>query len=365
MPRSFRAGLAALALATLFACRAPADAPPATAPSSAPSSGAAQPAGSHGLPPGADVAAPVAKLRVPYSAIAGSTLLLPLARDAGLFARNGLDVEVVSIPGSSVVLQSMLAGEIPISAVSSAAVVEADLAGADIPIIAGVVNRAVNVLMVVPSVNAVADLKGKRLGVPRIGDSTDFLTRYALRQQGLEPDRDTAILQIGGNQEIVTAMQNGAIEGGALSSPSTIRARRLGYHQVLDLGALGVPYQHTTVNVLGSYLKTREDVVQRFLRAYIEAIWLFRADKEFTQKALADFASTDDQELLDETWELYALHYLERIPYPTLEGLQTVLNESLQPKAKEAKPEQFVDLRVLESLKASGFFDDLRARYGD
>jgi NitT/TauT family transport system substrate-binding protein len=355
-----RVGLAMLALAALVACRAPADAP-----ATVPASGASLPAGSHGLPPGDEKAAPVAKLRVPYSAVAGSTLLLPLARDAGLFARNGLDVEVVSIPGSSVVIQSMLAGEIPISAVSSAAVVEADLAGADIPIIAGVVNRAVNVLMVVPGINGVPDLKGKRLGVPRLGDSTDFLTRYALRQQGVEPDRDTAILQVGGNQEIVTAMQNGAIDGGALSSPSTIRARHLGYHQILDLGTLGVPYQHTTVNVVGSYLKTHEDVVQRFLRAYIEAIWLFRADKAFTQKALADFAGTDDQELLDETWELYAHQYLERVPYPTLEGLQTVLNESLQPTAKTAKPDQFVDLRVLDSLKAAGFFDELHARYGD
>ena len=327
--------------------------------------GAAQPAGSHGLPPGAEAAAPVAKLRVPYSAIAGSTLLLPLARDAGLFARNGLDVEVVSIPGSSVVLQSMLAGEIPISAVSSAAVVEADLAGADIPIIAGVVNRAVNVMMVVPSINAVADLKGKRLGVPRLGDSTDFLTRYALRQQGVEPDRDTAILQIGGNQEIVTAMQNGAIEEVRSRRPARSARAASATIRSSTSARSSVPYQHTTVNVVGSYLKTHEDVVQRFLRAYTEAIWLFRADKEFTQKALAEFAGTDDQELLDETWELYALHYLERVPYPTLDGLQTVLNESLQPKAKEAKPDQFVDLRVLDSLKASGFFDDLRARYGD
>ena len=357
MPSFIRIGLAALTAAALFACRSPADLPSGTAPSGA--------SGTSGAQAGGEASAPVAKLRVPYSAVAGSTLLLPLARDAGLFARNGLEVEVVSIPGSSVVIQSMLAGEIPISAVSSAAVIEADLAGADIPIIAGVVNRAVNVLMVVPGVSSVTDLKGKRLGVPRLGDSTDFLTRYALRQQGIEPERDTAILQIGGNQEIVTAMQNGAIDGGALSSPSTIRARHLGYHQILDLGALGVPYQHTTVNVVGSYLKDHEDVVQRFLRAYIEAIWLFRADKEFTQKALADFAGTNDQELLDETWELYALRYLERVPYPTLEGLQTVLNESLQPKAKDAKPDQFVDLRILDSLKASGLFDDLRARYGD
>jgi NitT/TauT family transport system substrate-binding protein len=354
-----RIGLAALAVAALLACRAPSETPAAAPPSGAP------PAGSHGLPPGAEAAAPVAKLRVPYSAVSGSTLLLPLAHEAGLFARYGLDVEVVSIPGSSVVVQSMIAAEIPISAVSSAAVVDANLAGADIPIIAGVVNHPVNVLMVVPGVNAVSDLRGRRLGVPRIGDSTDFLTRYALRQQGLEPDRDTAIVQIGGNQEIVTAMQNGAIDGGALSSPSTIQARRLGYHQILDLGTLGIPYQHTTVNVLGSYLKTHEDVTQRFLKAYIEAIWLFRADKAFTQKALADFVHTDDQEVLDETWDLYANQYLERVPYPTLEGLQTVLNESLQPKAKEAKPDQFVDLHLLDGLKASGFFDDLRARYGD
>ena len=93
-------------------------------------------------------------------------------------------------------------------------------------------------------------LKGARIGVPRLGDSNDFLIRYALRQAGLEPDRDVSILQIGLNSEILTAMQNGAIEGGALSSPTTVRARRLGYHQAADLGDMGIPYQHTTVNVV-------------------------------------------------------------------------------------------------------------------
>ena len=124
-------------------------------------------------------------------------------------------------------VRAMLAGDLPLSAVSSAAVVEADLAGAQIDIIAGVVNRANNMVMATPDVATMADFRGRRVGVPRLGDSNDFLVRYALRQAGLEPDRDVSILQIGLNSEMLTAMQNGAIEGGAMSSPTTIRARRL------------------------------------------------------------------------------------------------------------------------------------------
>jgi ABC-type nitrate/sulfonate/bicarbonate transport system substrate-binding protein len=364
--RGLSAALCAALLLGALGCRPLAEAParPAAAPPAAtsPSAGTGSAATSvaTSAPP-----APVAHLRVPYSAIAGSTLVLPLARDAGLFAQHGLDVEVVSIPGSTVVVQSMLAGEIPISAVSSAAVVEADLAGADIPIIAGIVNRVVNVLYTVPAVQTAADLRGHRIGVPRLGDSSDFLTRYALRQQGLDPERDVSILQVGNNAEIVTAMQNGVIDGGIIGSPITIQARHLGYHQILDLGAQGIPYQHTTVNVVGSFLRSDEDVVRRFLQAYVEAIYYFRANKAFTQKVLAEFARNDDPELLDETWDLYANHYLERVPYPTLEGIQTVLNESLQPGAKDAKPEQFVDLKLMHELEASGFFDSLRAKYGE
>jgi ABC-type nitrate/sulfonate/bicarbonate transport system substrate-binding protein len=201
--------------------------------------------------------------------------------------------------------------------------------------------------------------------VPRLGDSSDFLTRYALRQQGLQPDGDVTFLQVGNNAEIVTAMQNGAIDAGIIGSPITIMARHLGYRPLLDLGGLGIPYQHTTINVVGSYLRSDEDVVRRFLQAYMEAIYLYRADKAFTQQVLAEFAGTDDPELLEETWELYALHYLERIPYPTLEGIQTVLNESRHPAAKDAHPEQFVDSHVVRDLEAGGFFDTLRARYGD
>ncbi len=134
--------------------------------------------------------------------------------------------------------------------------------------------------------------------------------------------------------------------------------------RLLDLGELGIPYQHTTVNVVGSYLRENEDVVRRFLKAYVEAIYLYRADKAFTQQVLAEFARSDDPELLEETWELYALRYLERVPYPTLEGIQTVLNESRHPNAKDARPEQFVDARLVRELETAGFFEELRARYG-
>src|SRR5262245_23732023 len=288
--------VAALVLASLVACRAPAENPP-------PAAAGRLEGASHGMPPAAEPPARVS-LKVPVSAVSGSTLVLPLARDAGLFTKYGLDVEVITINGSSLVVQSMLAGDLPISAVSSAAVVEADLAGADIRIVAGVVNQVVNVIMALPTVASADDLRGRRVGIPRLGDSTDFLTRLALRQRGLEPDRDVTVLQIGANQEILTAMQNGALDAGTMSSPSTIRGRHLGYYQILDLGALGVPYQHTTVNVVGKYLEANPDAVRRFLQAYVEAIYLYRADKPFTQKVLAEFARTDDTEVLDETWDL-------------------------------------------------------------
>jgi NitT/TauT family transport system substrate-binding protein len=360
------ATIAFMMVVAAVGCAAPSATP---APSAPPPAAAGRLEGStHGMPPAAvDAPAPPERvsLRFPITAIAGSTLLLPLGREAGLFERYGLDIDIITMAGSSLAVQAMLAGDLPLSAVSSAAVIEADLAGAQIDIIAGVVNRANNMVMAVPEINSVADFRGRRVGVPRLGDSNDFLIRYALRQAGVEPDRDVSILQIGLNSEMLTAMQNGAIEGGALSSPTTIRARRLGYKQVADLGEMGIPYQHTTVNVLRSYLQAHPDVVRRFLKAYVETIHLFKADKAFTKKVLSDFARTDDEEVLEETWELYALRYLERVPYPTLDGLQSVLNESPQPSARTARPEQFVDLRLLDELKAAGFFDELRARYGD
>ena len=357
------AGLAVVVFLALGGCRASTEPAP-------PSANAGRIDGSsHGMPPaavdGTAAPLPMTALRFPITAIAGSTLLLPLGKESGLFARYGLDVEIITMAGSSLAVQAMLAGDLPLSAVSSAAVVEADLAGAQIDIIAGVVNRVNNVVMALPEINSIADFRGRRIGVPRLGDSNDFLVRYALRQASLEPDRDVSILQIGLNSEILTAMQNGAIEGGALSSPTTVRARRLGYHQAADLGDMGIPYQHTTVNVVRSYLQSNPDVVRRFLKAYIETIYLFRADKAFTKQVLAEFARTDDEEVLEETWELYANQYLERVPYPTLDGLQSVLNESVHANARTTRPEQLVDTRLLDELKAAGFFDELRARYGD
>ncbi|MBI3076792.1 MAG: ABC transporter substrate-binding protein [Deltaproteobacteria bacterium] len=180
-------------------------------------------------------------LTVTYAAISGSHAALWVTKEAGLFERHGLRVQLIYLGGGQAT-KVLLAGSSPIISISGPAPIAAAIQGADTVIVATVLNTFIFSIMARPELTRPEALRGRRVGISRFGAATDFALRYALRRWGLEPGRDVAILQVGGVPEILAALRQGAIDAGVLSSPSTRLARRAGFPELVDMGKLGIEY---------------------------------------------------------------------------------------------------------------------------
>ncbi len=301
------------------------------------------------------------KLKVAYPTTVGSMGVLWVAKDAGLFDKYGLDVTLIYISGSSKIVQAMLAKEIPISEIAIPAVIQANQAGADLVMLAGPNHKPGQKLIVKPEIKKPEDVKGKKLGITRFGTSDDFLLRYLLGQWGIQPDREVALLQMGGSPEILAGLSSGGIDGGVLSSPLNLRAQKLGFNLLVDLSAIGVDYQGAGVVTTRSYVREHPEVIRSYLKAYVEGLARFKNDKDFSLKVLAKYSRIGEREMLEETYRHYAVNVMPRVPYPTMKGIQMVLDEigSRSSKTREISPNNLVDINFLKELDSSGFIKAL------
>jgi NitT/TauT family transport system substrate-binding protein len=304
------------------------------------------------------------KLKVAYPTTVGSMAVLWVAKEARLFDKHGLDVELIYVAGSSRVVQAMLAKEIPISEIAIPAVIQANMAGADLVMLAGPNHKPGQKIMVKPEIKRHEDLKGKKIGVTRFGTSDDFLLRYILGQWGIQPDREVALIQMGGSQETLAGLGSRAIDGGMLSSPLHLRAAQLGFSLLADLSAVGVDYQGAGVVTTRSYARENPEVMRRYLRAYVEGLHRLKTDKSFAVKVIGKYSRISEVDALEETYQHYAVKVMPRVPYPTTKGIQMVLDEmsARNPKAKSLTPASFIDVTNLKELEQSGFIKRL---YGE
>src|ERR1043166_5541877 len=219
-----------------------------------------------------------AKLYVVYASIGGTQAVGWVAREAGIFAKHGLDV-VLLFTGGGRAITSLLGGDTPPITVGGPSVIAARIAGCDAIITAHVFDTILYSLIVQPEIRTLADLKGKKIGASRFGSATDFALRYVLKQQGFDPLKDIVIFQIGGQSETLAALKAGSINGGVIASPATAEAKRLGMRELINMGNLGIDYPQTTIATTERFLRTNRETVLRFTRAYVEGAHRFVNDR--------------------------------------------------------------------------------------
>ena len=297
-------------------------------------------------------------IRVAYASIAANFAQTFIAKEAGLFDKYGLkNVELIYLGGGSMVSQAMASGDVPFGLVAGSSLVPADLAGSNDILIATPVATVTMSLFVRKDIKAVQDLKGLAVGISRFGSSTDLSARYILKRFNLVPGKDVNILQLGGMPEVLAGMVNGAVAGGVTSMPTSLKLKKAGFIELVDLGSLGFAYPHAGAAVRGAFLKANREETKNFLKGIIAGTAVYFKDKEYAKKVIAKYTRTTDPEILEETYN-YQARYFPRIPYTSREGVQVVLDELIArniPKAKEAKPEQFYDNSLLKELEESGF----------
>jgi len=301
------------------------------------------------------------KLRVGGGSASAAQMTIWFAKEGNFYEKHGLNVEVISIPGSSLAIQAMLSGELPIIQAGGAGPIQAALSGTDTVILATIVKKFNWWIFGQANIARMEDLKGKVFGTTRFGTQSDLASRIALRKAGLEPDRDVTMVQTGGPAETVIAMATGKVHAAAISPPATLQAKRLKLKELMDLTTLDVEYHVNGVVTTRRYLKSNEDIARRFLRAYIEGAVRGMKDRAFAIKTMGKYFRTEDKEVLDETYELSIKNGFTVPPYPA--GIPALLQdlERTMPKAKSAKPDDFADSRLVRELDQSGFVKSLLA----
>jgi NitT/TauT family transport system substrate-binding protein len=302
-------------------------------------------------------------VRIAFSSLSGNTAPLWVTYEQGFFTKYGLEPELVFIEGGSTTVRALASSEVALAQMAGSAAVQSQLSGSDVILIGGLINTLTFQLITDARVNHPELLKGKSVGVTRFGSSTDFATRYAFDRWGLIAQKDVNILELGSMPALLSALQSRKIHGAMLSAPSTLQAKKLGFSALADLQMLGLEYQHTGIATRRLLTKSRPDLIRNFLRAYVEGIHYLKTHRQESLAIMAKYLKTTDTEALAETYETIGLTLLPEKPYPTLKGIQVILQElsSREANAKTAKAEQFVDLSFVRELDTSGFIDRLYA----
>ena len=295
-----------------------------------------------------------------YTFTSGSTLPVWVAQDAGLFKKNNLDVLLVSVQGSARGAQALLSGDADVAALGGEVVVLSALKGGNMKIFAGMVDVFPSTIFAAKNITRPEQLKGKKIAISTFGSSSDFSVRYALRNLGMNPDKDVTILQVGNQPNRFAALASGAVEATIINPPLTLQAKRMGYQPLVDLAASGLKYPQAELVSLPGYMKSREDVMRRLVRAYIEALYLIHTQKAPSQRALERFMKINDPQVIDDTIESYR-NYFPKKPYPSVEALQFVIEylAEKQPEIRKVEPGSLLEPRFVRELDESGSIDQL------
>lgn len=306
-------------------------------------------------------AAALEKLTIGWSAIAGSQAPFWITKEAGLFEKNGLDVTMIYVDGGSKATQALMSGDVPIAQVGGNAPVVARLRGADMTLIAGLLNVLAYSMVVSPEIKKPEDLRGKKLSVSRFGSNSDYATRKILLKWGLKPDVDVAVLQIPGGQPArMAAIQSKVVHGMVAQPPVTSLARKFNLNIIAEPEDFGGAYPTTPVASRVSYIRDKRDTVRKFTRALLEGIQLYKTDKSFSKKVIAKYVKTNDNDALEDSYQYFS-RLVPQKPYPSIDAVKEALAElgEKDPKVRSAKPEDFVDMSVIKEFDDSGFIDGL------
>jgi len=304
------------------------------------------------------------KLNIAYTATSPYQAALIIAQQTGIFKKHGLDPSLILTAGGSLGFQAMMGGDVAMVMADGSAAVNSNLAGADVVIIASLLNTFPYSLISVPEIKKVDQLVGGKVAISRFGSATDMSVRMSLAKVGLNPDKDVTILQIGTQTQRFAALQTKNVQATIITPPFTLTARKLGYNTLIDMAQLNIPFLLTALLTRKSFIKAQRDTVASVVAALADAVHFYKREKEPTIKILSKYLQTTDREALEETYKEIALKVLPEKPYPTLPGIQTILDELApkNPKAKNSKPEDFVDMSFVKKLDDDGYFERLYKR---
>ena len=305
------------------------------------------------------VSAQLTKVTIGNNTLSTNGLPAWMAKEAGIFGKNGLDVQIVYFRGGTITAMALIARETPISQVSGPPIVSAALKGADAVMVAAGNVVSEYWLMSKPELKTAAQLKGGSVAIATFGGLSDSLSRVALQKLGLNPAKDVTLVQIGTIPERLSALESGKVQAAMLNAPDNFRAQKRGLYNLMEVR---LPYQGIGVGTTRTFIRENPDVVRRYVKSQVEAVHRLKTDREAGIRVLGKYLNIQDREVLEKAYDdTITDEKLPRKQYPSLEGIKKILEPlgETDPKAKAAKPEDFVDMRFIKELDDSGFIDEL------
>jgi NitT/TauT family transport system substrate-binding protein len=312
---------------------------------------------------GASTANAADRIRVGLSSVSPINGSVWVAEEKGLFKKYGIEPEVILIGGASAAgVGSLIAGDIQFLIGGGGAVVNAALNGADAIMIGSVVNKGIQRVMARSELKSPEDLKGKKVGVTRFGASSYMVLQMMLRQWHMAPS-DIQIIQVGSSPAMMASLEKGGIDAAVLTEPTFFFAEDQGYRVLADLANMDIYYLHSMLDSTRAYLRSHRDLALRFMKAYVEGIAFFKRNRTETLEVLKKKMRTAPGQIkyLERSHALYSSGYFENAPYPSLQGVRSVLEFLAKdnPRAAHADPKAFIDASLVKELDDSGFIAKL------
>lgn len=296
------------------------------------------------------------RLRVSYAAITANCTPVWIAKEKGFFGKYQLDVDLVLIESGTTNIQALLAGEIQIVQTAGGIVISSGLAGSDVVTIAGLENRLAYSLIAQKEVKTADQLKGKRLAISRFGSASEIGARLILQKLNLIPEKDVALVQVGGTSTRLAAVTKGAVASTVITPEFYLLAKKAGLTTLADPKSIKIDFPLNGIVARRAFIKSQPAIVSQYLKAIIEAIHFYKNNRDESIRIMGTYLKISDREVLDEIYEHYADVFMP-LPLPSTHGMQTLLEWMAQrdPRAKEAKVDQFIDATSLTEIEKSGF----------
>ena len=292
----------------------------------------------------------------------GSSAPYWVAKETGLFKKNGLDIDLLFINGSSRAVQTLVAGDLHFTGPVGTSAMNGRMAGGDVTIIHSIVNTLPYYIIGQPAIKSPEDLKGRSAATHIPGTSADFALRLALMRFGI-PYRDIKAVMVGGAPARIAAVMTGQLDFAVITESGKLQGEKAGLKVVLDMAKQNIPFQFTCTVTSRKMIQASPEKVMGVVKAMIEAVHYFKTHKEEAIKIMQKYTRGQERSVLEGTFEAYKELFVED-GYPTIEGLKNTLDvqASWDAKAAKAKVKDFVDLRFVKELKKTGFVDRLYGR---
>lgn len=307
------------------------------------------------------------KVIIGYSTVDGSYLPLKIAEEAKLFEKYGIDAKTSLVSGGGTMMKALLAGEVAAAFIGGTPVVLARASGGDVKIFLALSNALVYQILAGPhmqgKIGKIEDLRGKRVAISSRGAESESVVRLVLQKHKVNL-RDVTFLQVGPSGERLTALKSASADATALPSPQHLRAIKAGFPVITDVTKEQIEWLHTAISMQEGWVRREPAGAEALVKAFVEATYYGWANKAFTKKVLAKYIKSEDDEVLEQGYRDF-MEYQAKDFRPTQAAVRAIIDEmaEVNPKVKELKPEEVVDVSILNQLDRSGFMAEMRKQY--